>query len=224
MSEIIRLENVVWMTQDNWREVNGISCRIQENDRVTFCGGSGSGKDALMRLIAGMEKPSSGSVFVLNQAVHAMSGNESGDFRNRYIGIVQPQSGFMEKISVSENISLPLIVRGINRNQSHKAAVDLMKLLGIHRVAYAYPAQLSNYETRAAGIARALITKPRILLLNDVLSCLLERDADKIIETISVIVGYGDFTMIWFSDSVNNRFNPNRTIQLHNGKIREEIK
>ncbi len=223
MNEIIRLENVVWMTQD-WRAVNGISCRIQENERVAFCGGSGSGKDALIRLIAGMDKPSSGSVWVLNQAVHEMSSAKAAAFRNRYIGVIQRDAGFMEGMSVAENILLPLVIRGARRSQQRKAADDLLKMLGICHVAQALPAQLSAYEARAACIARALITKPKILLLNEITSRLSERDAEKITGTIRVVAEYGDFTMLWFSDSADNTHDSHRTIYLENGKIREDMK
>ena len=223
MNDIISLKNVVFMTQDNWRAVNGISCCIRENERVTISGGSDSGKDILMRLIAGMDKPGSGCVFVLGQAVHEMGSDKAAAFRNRHIGIIQRESGFIETMSIAENISLPLMVQRIKRDRRMKEADNLLKMLGIQHLAQARPALLSVYETRTACIARALITKPRILLLNEVTSRLSERDSDKIIETMNVAARYGDFTMLWFSDS-SNKFDTNRTIQLDNGKIREDIK
>ena len=103
MKDIIRLKNVVLVTQDNWSAVNGLSCRIGENERVMFCGNADSGK-ALMRLIAGMDKPSTGSVFVLNQAVHAMSCSEAADFRNKYIGVALEEPGLTDKLSVAKNV------------------------------------------------------------------------------------------------------------------------
>ena len=224
MSEIIKLDNVIRMTRNNWLAVNGISFCIKEKERVLVCGGSGSGKGALMRLIAGMDKPSSGSVFVLNQAVHAMNSEAAAGFRNQNIGIVQPETGFMERLNTAENISMPLIVRGIRREQRKKAVEALMKLLGIWLVAPAYPAQLSTYEARVACLARALIAKPRILMMYEVISCLSEKDAEKIAGTISTLCQYGDYTMLCFSDNANDRLHTNRTIQLENRKIQEGIK
>ncbi len=222
MSDMISLKDVVFMTQGNWRAVNGISCGIREHERVTVSGGPDSGKDVLMRLIAGMDKPSSGCVFVLGEAVHEMGRDKAAAFRNRHIGIVQRKSGFTETMSVAENISLPLMFQGVKQDRRMKEAHSLLKMLGIQHVAQARPALLSAYETRTACIARALITKPRILLLNEVTSRLSERDSDRIIETMGVAARNGDFTMLWFSDS-DNKFDTNRTIQLDNGKIREDI-
>jgi putative ABC transport system ATP-binding protein len=224
MNEIIRLENVVYMTQGNWRAVNDISFSIQENERVLVCGGSGSGKDALMRLIAGMDKPSSGSVWVLNKAVHEMNCAKAAVFRNKNIGVLQREAGFMEKLSVAENISLPLVIRGARRDQRNKETDKMLGLLEIRHVAQANPAQLSAYEARVACLARALITKPKILLLNEFASCLSVRDSEKMTETINAIAHNSDFAMLCFNDSVNNTLNTNRTIQMENGKIREDRK
>ena len=222
MSEIIKLENVIRVTRNNLRAVNGVSLCVQERERVMICGGFSSGKGELMRLIAGMDQPSEGSVFVLNKAVHEMSRDEAASFRNRHIGIVQPEPGFMEGLSVAENISLPLIVRGVRRDHREKAVEDLMEMLKIRHVAHAYPAQLSTYEARLAGIARALITKPRILILNKITALLSERQAEKMIGTISAIPQADDYTMLCFADDINNTLQMSRTIQLKNGKIYED--
>ncbi len=222
MSEIIKLENVIRVTRNNLRAVNGVSLCVQERERVMICGGFGSGKGELMRLIAGMDQPSAGSVFVLNKAVHAMSRDEAASFRNRHIGIVQAEPGFMEGLDIAENISLPLITRGVKRDRRGKAVEDLMELLKIRHVAHAYPAQLSTYEARLACIARALITKPRILMLNEITALLSKREAEKIIETISAIPQADDCTMLCFADDINNTLQMSKTIQLKNGKISED--
>jgi ABC-type lipoprotein export system ATPase subunit len=207
------------MTKDNWRAVNSISCRIRENERMMFCGGWDSGKEVLMHLIAGMDKPCLGEVWVMNQAVHEMDKDKAAVFRNRYIGLVQRAAGFLERLSVAENVALPLIIRGVSWSQQRKTADDLLKRLGIWHLAQALPAQLTAYEARVACIARALITKPKILLLNEVTSRLSQRDADKITETIRIIADDGDHTVLYFSDR-NSSFDTDRTIYLENGKIR----
>ena len=222
MSEIIKLDNVIRTTSNNWSMINGISLCIRENERVMISGRSDSGKDTLMRLIAGMDKPSSGSVVVLNEAVHAMNSEAAAGFRNRNIGVVQPEPGFMERLNIAENISLPLIVRGIRRDQRKKAAEEMLRMLEIWHVAPAYPAHLSIYEARVASLARALITKPLILMLNEVTFRLSEREAKKIIGTINAISQNGDYTIIYFGDDINNRLHTNRTILIENGMVRED--
>lgn len=222
MSEVIKLENVIRVTRNNLRAVNGVSLCVQERERVMVCGGFCSGKGELMCLIAGMDRPSSGTVFVLNQAVHEMSRDEASSFRNRHIGIVQPEPGFMEGLNIAENISLPLIVRGVRRDLRGKAVEDLMEMLKIRHVAHAYPAQLSTYEARLACIARALITKPRILMFNEITALLSEREAKKVIEAISPILQSDEYTMLCFADDISSALHMSRTIRLKNGKIYED--
>ena len=222
MSEMIKLENVIRVTRNNLRAVNGVSLCVQERERVMVCGGFGSGKDEMMRLIAGMDRPNSGMVFVLNQAIHEMGRDEAASFRNRHIGIVQPEPGFMEGLSVAENISLPLTVRGVRRDRRGKAVDDLMEMFRIRHVAHAYPAQLSTYEARLACIARALITKPRILMFNEITALLPEREAKKVIEAISLILQSDEYTMLCFADDISSTLNMSRAIRLKNGKIYED--
>ncbi len=222
MSEIIKLENVIQTAGNSLRAVNGVSLCVRERERVMVCGGFGSGKSELMYLIAGMDRPNSGTVFVLNQAVHEMGRGEAAHFRNRHIGIVQPGPGFMEGLSVAENISLPLIVRGVRPDRRRAAVEDLMETLKIRHVAHAHPAQLSTYEARLACIARALITKPRILILNEITAFLSEREAKKIIGTIGEIPQSDDYTMLCFADETSAALQMSRTIQLKNGKIYED--
>ena len=222
MSEMIKLENVILMTRNKLRAVNSVSLCVQERERVMICGGFESGKNELMRLIAGMDQPSAGSVFVLNQSVHAMGRDEAASFRNRYIGIVQPEPGFMEKLSVAENITLPLTVRGVRRDHRGKAVESLMEMLNIRHLAHALPAQLSICEARLACIARALITKPRILMFNEITAFLSEKEAQKIIETINGIPPLDEYTMLCFANDINNMLQMSRTIQLKNGKISED--
>ena len=223
MSDIIRLENVVQMTQNNWRAVNCVSLQIREKERVMVCGGPDSGKYELMRLVAGMEKPSSGTISVLNQAVHAMSSDEAAVFRNQNIGVVLREPGFMDKLCVVENISLPLIIRGMKRHKSQKAAADLLKALDMRQVAQAYPAQLTGYEMRVAGIARALITQPRILMMAEVTSRLSERESEKMFSAICATSQYCDCTVLCLFDKADHRLYTDRTVHMENGKIQEVI-
>ena len=113
MSEIIRLENVIKMLAGNRRAINGVSLTIQAKERVAIHGASGSGKTTLARLIAGMERPSSGRVFVLDKAVHDMDADTAAVFRSRHIGLIARHPAFMENLTVLENVALPLMIRGI---------------------------------------------------------------------------------------------------------------
>lgn len=222
MKEIIKLENVVRMIDDNRRSVNGVSLSINEKERVAVYGVSGSGKGTLMRLIAGMERPSDGKIFVADKAVQEMDADEAAVFRNRNIGIVRPEAGLMERLSVFDNVSLPLVIRGVPATRRNKEVKELLKTLGILHIADASPAHLSVYETRAVSIARALVAQPKILLMYEAAAGLSERDAERLIGTINAISKYGDYTLLSFSVNVTAGLRTDRTFLLEYGKIQEE--
>ena len=221
MKEIIRFENVVKM-YDNRRALSGVSLCISEKAWAMVCGPPGSGKMTLMRLIAGMEAPSAGKVFVLDQAVHEMDAGNSAVFRSQNIGIVRRQAGFMERLSVIDNVSLPLAVQGMPMPTRKQKAKELLKALGISYIAHAHPFQISAYEALTVSVARALIIQPKILMLYEVTADLSEGETEKFAGLMNVILQYGDYTVLSFSVNPNNTWRKDRTILLDHGKIQEE--
>lgn len=222
MNEVIRLENVVKMYPGARRAVNGISLSIGDRQRVIISGPAGSGKRALMKLIAGMEAPSSGSVNVLGHAVHDMGADTAARFRNKYIGLVPGAPGFLERLTVLENIELPLAVQGVAQPQRRKAAQQQLKTLGITHISYAYPSQLTALEAQVASAARALIAQPKILLLQDILTPLSERETEQFAGTMNALWEYGDYTALYFTASAP-ALKADRKITLEHGKIQEDI-
>jgi putative ABC transport system ATP-binding protein len=222
MSEIIRLENVIKMLTGNRRAINGVSLAIQEKERVTICGASGSGKTTLTRLIAGMERPNSGKVFVLDKAVHDMDADTAAVFRSRHIGLIARHPAFMESLTVLENVALPLMIRGIPLAQREKTAQEQLKTLGLAHTVNARPTQLSILEAKLASIARALIAQPQILLLDDAAAGLPERDVEQIKGILYALSQFGECVILEFSGEKNGLICADRTMNLERGKIQEE--
>ena len=223
MGDIIRLENVVKTENSNRCILDGVSLTVAEGERVAICGAPGSGKDALMRLIAGLDRPNGGSVAVLDRAVHEMDEKTAALFRNKYIGIVRQENGFMDRLNVMENAALPLTVAGVPKAKRNSAALEQLKVLGIQNVAYARPSQLNPYEARLTAVARALTSQPRILLLYEATAGLSDRDAEKIAGMLHAICLYGDYTVVCFSAEQNVALCPDRTISIAHGRIQEDI-
>jgi len=223
MKEIIRLENVVKMYPWERRAVNDISLSVAGRQRVTVRGAPGSGKSVLMRLIAGMEKPSAGKIFVLDNAVHEMSADAAAAFRNRHIGVMQRDPGFIEQLSVTENVALPLTVRGVPVRIRNREARGLLKEIGLPGVVNALPAQLSVFEKMLAAAARMLIGRPQILLLDDIFAGLTERETVRLTDVINVFLGQGNYTMIFFCAEKSEKLYTDRTIRISGGKLQEDI-
>ena len=222
MDEIVRLENAVKMIEGNRRVLSGVSLCIHDKQRVAVCGPPGSGKDALMRLVAGMETPSAGSVYVLGQDMCSLSADQAAEFRNKNIGIIRRRVGFIAQLDVLDNVSMPLAVRGISAAKRRRAAKELLKDLGTAYIAHAHPAQLSAYQTLLASVARALIAQSKILMMYEAAAGLSEREAEQFTGTMNAISKYGDYTVLSFSVDPINGLRTDRTVILNYGRIRED--
>lgn len=220
MSEIIRLENVVKLYPPRRRIVNGVGMSVAERERLCICGAPGSGKTTLMRLIAGMESTSAGSIFVQEKPIQTFNADTLADFRNRTFGVLQRTPGFIEPLSILENVALPLMIRGVPYAQRQAAAREQLKSLSIPHVIHAKPAQLSTYEAQLASIARAFITKPKILLLDDADADLSAKESDRLFNILSGLWQFGDCAMLYFTGK-SCLLPFNKRYILNHGKFQE---
>ncbi len=221
MNEIIRLEDVIKLYPPRQRAVNGVSLSVAERRRICICGAPGSGKTTLLRLIAGMERVSEGSVFVYEKPVHELSGDALAGFRNRTFGVLPRNPGFMEPLSVLDNVALPLLIRRVPRAQREAAAREQLRALGIPHLIHTRILQLSAYEAQLASIARAFITKPKILLLDDMTADLTAKECGRIMDILNTLWQFGDCTMLYFTGGDNGPSAVDKRFILANGKLQE---
>jgi len=221
MDNIIQLKNVVKMNVNGIRAINDISLSIPAGECVGIYGASGSGKTTLVHLIAGLEKPSAGQVYVLGTPVHEMEPDTAAEFRNRNIGMLSRNLAFLDNLTVLENVSFPLILRRASTAQRAKAAKEQLKIMGLQYAAYAHPSQLSPLEKHKAAIARALISQPKLLLLDDFATDITE--TDEIIGILHAICRFGNHTVVELTGASKGLL-CQRDIILEHGKIQEERK
>lgn len=221
MNGIIRLENVVKLYPPRQRAVNGVSLSVAERGRVCICGAPGSGKTTLMRLIAGMESISAGSIFVYEKPVHTLNANGLADLRNRTFGVLQRNPGFMEPLSVLENVALPLLIRRAPFAKRAAAAREQLESLGIPHLTNARPAQLSTYEAQLASLARAFVARPKILLLDDMAADLSRKESDQFFGILSALWQFGDCALLYFTGGGNSPFPFDQRFILDHGNLQE---
>lgn len=221
MNGIIRLEHVVKVGENGRRAVNDISFHIQRKECVVIQGGPGSGKTALARLIAGMDRPSDGTVYVAQRAVHQMDADTAADFRSRTFGILPRNPAFLEYLTVSENVELSLAMAGISASSRKKTVDAQLETMGLQYAAGAHPSQLSNLEACKLSIARAVITQPPVLLIDDVAAGLSEKDAGWVRNFLRALWRSGDYTMLEFADEENALSEPDRVLHLAHGRLGE---
>jgi putative ABC transport system ATP-binding protein len=144
-----------------------VSLRVAAGEVVAVMGPSGSGKSTLLNLLAGLDRPTAGTVTVAGRRIDALGESALARFRARYVGIVFQFFNLLEDLTVQDNVLLPAQLAGASRRRARAQAEELLTRLGIERHRDAYPARLSGGQRQRVAIARALVNSPELLLADE---------------------------------------------------------
>lgn len=222
MMTIIELKNVVKMYDNGKRAINGINLAIEDSENALIVGAAGSGKTTLMKLIAGIEAPSDGSVIVDGMLVHEMNSDAAAVFRNRIFGILPRHHGFMDSLTILENTAMPLAARKIPTAKRNKATSESLESLGIGHLMNAYPPQLSVMELQIASLARAIVTAPKILLIDEMEADLTAKEFKQIAVMVNAMLKFGKLTLIHFTEKENGDLPYDKRFHLEYGQLTED--
>lgn len=169
------------------RAVDGITLEVQAGEFVAFLGASGSGKSSLLNLLAGLDHPSSGAVFVLGRELGSMSSAELSRHRNQTIGMVFQSFNLLPRMTIMENVELPLRLAEVPRASRPARVKEALERVGLGERLAHRPGELSGGEQQRVAIARAMVNRPRILLADEPTGNLDSNTGDEIMRLISAI-------------------------------------
>lgn len=147
--------------------VREVSWQLRPAELIVVTGPSGSGKTTLLNLLAGIEKPSDGSVVVLGQPLSDLSERDRAAFRLRHLGMVFQDHNLVAEFSATENVELPLLLLGMGRKHARAAATKALEVVGLGPETMSRPSQLSGGQRQRVGLARALAGDRSILLADE---------------------------------------------------------
>lgn len=147
--------------------LHGIDLVVQPAERVAIIGASGSGKTTLLQIMGGLDEPDEGKVFVNGEAMHGTDEKRKGDLRNRYIGFVYQFHHLLPEFTAEENVAMPLMIRRESRVDAINKARELLSRVGLGARLHHKPGELSGGERQRAAVARALITRPQLVLADE---------------------------------------------------------
>ncbi len=149
------------------RAVDGVSLEVSSGEFVALLGSSGSGKSSVLNLIAGLDRPTSGSVVVQGRDLAKLSREELAKYRLQVVGMVFQSFNLIASMTLAENVELPLRFAEVERRQRQKRANEALERVGLSARLHHRPSELSGGEQQRAALARALINRPRLLLADE---------------------------------------------------------
>ncbi len=205
--------------KSRFRALAGVDLDIYPGEFVAVVGTSGSGKSTLLNMIAGLEKPSSGKIFVKEQPVHKMSEDALVDFRLKHIGFIFQSFNLLDTLTTLENAAFPLMLKGMPPREREKRAKAMLKELGLFEHLTHAPDELSGGQQQRVSIARALIAQPEIIFADEPTGNLDSFTAEQIMELLSGIVQREKTTLVMVTHDADKARRANRIIHIADGEI-----
>ena len=202
--------------------LDGVSLTVRPGEFVCISGRSGSGKSTMLNMLAGLEKPTSGEIVILDKHIENMSESARIRFRRQYIGFVFQSYNLMPQYTAVENVELPLMLRGIGKRERRKQALAVMEQVGIVSHAEHKPSELSGGQQQRVGIARALITRPPIIFADELTGNLDTKTSAEIMDLLTGLFRSSGTTFMLVSHDPDMSQYTDRTIHLLDGKIISE--
>lgn len=218
--EVLRTEklNKIYGSGENQVEaIKDISISVKRGEFVAIMGPSGSGKSTLLHIIGGVERPTSGKVFIDGIDIYSMTDEELAIFRRRQIGLVYQFYNLIPVLNVVENISLPLVLDGRELNEIR--IKEMLKMLNLSHRADFLPGQLSGGQKQRVSIGRALINAPAIVLADEPTGNLDSKNSQDILELFKLSNRKYKQTLIIITHDEEIALQADRIITIDDGKI-----
>ena len=147
--------------------LSGVDLVVRESERLAIIGNSGSGKTTLLQIMGGLDDPTSGEVLVNGQSIANIDEKDKSTLRNQFIGFVYQFHHLLPEFSAQENVAMPLLIRRLKKDHAMRQAAELLDRVGLGQRLDHKPGELSGGERQRAAVARALITRPKLVLADE---------------------------------------------------------
>lgn len=224
MESIIKVVNIAKtyvVGTETIHALRNVNMEIYKNEYVALMGSSGSGKSTLMNVLGCLDTPSAGEYFLNGINVAKMTDNELADIRNRQIGFVFQSFNLLPRSTALDNVALPLIYAGIGKEEREARAFEALKSVGLDGRVTHRPNELSGGQRQRVAVARALVTKPAIILADEPTGNLDSKTSEEIMELFAEIHRKGN-TVILVTHEEDIARHAHRIIRLKDGGVESD--
>ena len=223
--EVLRVEHlskIYGQGENEVKALDDVSFSVEKGQFVAIIGPSGSGKSTLLHILGGVDRPTSGKVYLENQDVFAQNEEQLAIFRRRQVGLVYQFYNLIPVLNVVENITLPVLLDG--RKVNSERLEDLMTTLNLHDRANHLPNQLSGGQQQRVSIGRALMNAPAVVLADEPTGNLDSRNSQEIVELLKLSNRKYGQTLIVITHDESIALQADRIITIEDGHItRDEV-
>ena len=216
--ELRNIYKIYYMGDEEVHANDGISLSINKGEFVAIVGKSGSGKSTLMNIIGALDVPTEGEYFLGGEDVADMSDNELAEIRNRMIGFIFQQYNLIPKLTVQENVELPLLYAGVSAEERRERAIQSLERVGLADKRKNLPSQLSGGQQQRVSIARALAGNPSVILADEPTGALDSRTGREVLRFLQKLNQEGD-TVVLITHHMDEAAQADRLVVMTKGRV-----
>ena len=217
LMQIQHLSKVYGQGENQVRAVDDISFTVEKGEFLAIIGPSGSGKSTLLHILGGVDRPTSGKVFVDGQDVYAQNEDQLAIFRRRQVGLIYQFYNLIPVLNVVENMTLPVLMDGRQVNQDRRE--ELLDVLGLRGREKYLPNQLSGGQQQRVSIGRALMNAPAVVLADEPTGNLDSKNSQEIVELLKMSNKKYGQTLVIITHDENIALQAHRVIAIEDGRI-----
>ncbi len=219
---IIRIRDVkkvYQMGSESIRAIDGISLNIRQGEVCCLFGKSGSGKSTLLNLIAGLEKPTEGKILFHKKHIERMDEDQLANFRRQYVGFVFQSYNLLPTLTALENVTLPLIFKGVPVKERNERAMEMLKAVGLEERAKHKPFEMSGGQQQRVSIARAFVNEPPVVFADEPTGNLDTKTTYEMMDLITGMANKNNQTLVIVTHDLELAEYADRIVVLQDGKI-----
>lgn len=202
--------------------LSDVSFSVEKGEYVAIMGESGSGKTTLLNILAALDKPSGGTVLLNGRDMKGIKDSELAAFRRKNLGFVFQEFNLLDTFSIEDNIYLPLVLAGESYGQMEEKLDRIAGRLGLTGLLKKYPYEVSGGQKQRAAVARALITRPQLILADEPTGALDSRSSDELMKLFSQVNREGQ-TILMVTHSVKAASSAGRVLFIRDGQVYHQI-
>jgi putative ABC transport system ATP-binding protein len=219
--EASKVSKVYRMGDVDVHALRDVSLTISEGESVAVMGPSGSGKSTLMNILGCLDRPSSGGYWLVGDEVSQLDRNALARLRNRTLGFVFQSFNLLSRTTALENVELPLLYAGVSARERHARAREALEHVGLGERMHHHPNQMSGGQQQRVAVARALVTRPRLIVADEPTGNLDSRTSVEIMALFQEL-GRSGITLLLVTHEADIARYASRVVVMHDGRVQSD--